>query len=89
MSQLQVLKPSEVVRILLEMGFVEARQIGSRKHFRHSKGRCTTVTCHQAWDISPPLHRQIEKDIGMTAEEFIRGQQGLVNTSMQSNAPIE
>jgi predicted RNA binding protein YcfA (HicA-like mRNA interferase family) len=74
MSQLPVLKPSEVVRILLAMGFVEVRQRGSHKQFRDSKGRCTTVPFHQARDISPPLLRQIAKDIGMSAEEFIRGQ---------------
>jgi predicted RNA binding protein YcfA (HicA-like mRNA interferase family) len=74
MSQLPVLKSSEVVRILLAMGFVEVRQRGSHKQFRDSKGRCTTVPFHQARDISPPLLRQIAKDIGMSAEEFIRGQ---------------
>jgi predicted RNA binding protein YcfA (HicA-like mRNA interferase family) len=74
MGHLPVLKPAEVVRILLSMGFVEVRQRGSHKQFRDLKGRCTTVPFHQARDISPPLLRQIAKDIGMTAEEFIRSQ---------------
>lgn len=74
MSKLPVLRPAEVVRILLEMGFVEVRQKGSHKQFRDVKGRCTTVPFHQGRDISPALLRQIAKDIGMTAEEFIRNQ---------------
>ena len=74
MSQLPVLKPSDVVRILLGLGFVEVRQRGSHKQFRDLKGRCTTVPFHQARDISPPLLRQIAKDIGMSAEDFIRSQ---------------
>ncbi len=74
MGQLPVLTTAEVVRILLSKGFVEVRQRGSHKQFRDMKGRCTTVPFHQARDISPPLLRQIAKDIGMTAEEFIRSQ---------------
>jgi len=72
MSKLPVLKPAEVVRILLDMRFVEVRQRGSHKQFRDLEGRCTTVPFHQGRDISPSLLRQIAKDIGMTAEEFIR-----------------
>ncbi len=72
MSKLPVLKPAEVVRILLEMGFVEVRQKGSHKQVRDLQGRCTTVPFHQGRDISPSLLRQIAKDIGMTAEELIR-----------------
>lgn len=53
------------------MGFVELRQRGSHKQFRDALGRCTTVPFHQSRDISPPLLRQIAKDIGMTAEDFI------------------
>ena len=74
MSKLPVLKPAEVVRILLEMGFVEVRQKGSHKQFRDLQGRCTTVPFHQGRGISPSLLRQIAKDIGTTAEELIRNQ---------------
>ena len=74
MSQLPVLKPSEVVWIRLGMGFVEVRQTGSHKQIRDSEGRCTTVPFHQVRHISPALLRQIAKDSGMTTEEFIRHQ---------------
>ena len=71
MSSLPVLKPREVVRILENIGFVEVRQRGSHRQYRHADGRGTTVPFHTGRDIAPPLLRQIAKDIGMTAQEFI------------------
>jgi predicted RNA binding protein YcfA (HicA-like mRNA interferase family) len=66
-----VLKPAEKVKILLAMGFVEVRPRGSHKQFRDALDRCTTLPFHQSRVISPPLLRQIAKDVGMTAEDFI------------------
>ena len=71
MSNLPVLKPREVIQILENLGFVEVRQRGSHRQFRHADGRGTTVPFHAGRDIAPPLLRQIAKDIGMTAQEFI------------------
>ena len=71
MSNLPVLKPREVIRILENLGFVEVRQRGSHCQFRHADGRGTTVPFHAGRDIAPPLLRQIAKDIGMNAQEFI------------------
>ncbi|MDD5139260.1 MAG: type II toxin-antitoxin system HicA family toxin [Verrucomicrobiales bacterium] len=71
MSNLPVLKPREVVRILETFDFVEVRQRGSHRQFRHADGRGTTVPFHAGRDIAPPLLRQIAKDIGMNAQEFI------------------
>jgi predicted RNA binding protein YcfA (HicA-like mRNA interferase family) len=67
-----VLKPLEVVAILGALGFAEVRQRGSHKQFRHADGRCTTVPFHKGRDISPRLLRQIARDVGLTAEEFVR-----------------
>jgi predicted RNA binding protein YcfA (HicA-like mRNA interferase family) len=53
------------------LGFIEVRQRGSHKQFRHQDGRATTVPFHSGRDISPVLLRKIARDIGMTAEEFI------------------
>ena len=71
MGNLPVLKPTEVVAILQKLGFVELRQRGSHKQYRHADGRCTTVPFHKGRDISPILLRQIAKDIGLTAEELV------------------
>jgi len=71
MSNIPVLKPSEVIRILENLGFIEVRQKGSHKQFRHDDGRCTTVPFHKGRDISPTLLRQIAKDIGLTVEDML------------------
>jgi len=73
MSKLPVLKAREVARLLETLGFVEVRQRGSHKQYRHRDGRSTTVPLHSGRDISPVLLRRIAKDIGMSADDFIRG----------------
>jgi predicted RNA binding protein YcfA (HicA-like mRNA interferase family) len=72
MGKYPVLKPREVVAILERLGFVEARQRGSHKQYRHPNGRSTTVPFHSGRDISPILLRQIAKDIGLTVEELLQ-----------------
>lgn len=57
--------------ILKSLGFVEVRRRGSHRQYRHADGRFTTVPVHKGRDISPILLRQIAKDIGMTAAEFV------------------
>jgi predicted RNA binding protein YcfA (HicA-like mRNA interferase family) len=71
MGNIPVLKPQEVVRILESLGFIEVRQKGSHKQFRHPDGRATTVPFHKGRDISPRLLRQIATDINLTVEEFL------------------
>ncbi len=57
--------------MLTALGFVEVRQRGSHKQFRHADGRGTTVPDHGSREISPVLVRQIAKDIGLSVDEFI------------------
>jgi predicted RNA binding protein YcfA (HicA-like mRNA interferase family) len=71
MSNIPVLKPQEVVRILENLRFIEVRQKGSHKQFRHEDGRATTVPFHKGRDISPRLLRQIASDINLTVEELL------------------
>lgn len=71
MGSIPVLKPSQVAEILRKLGFELVRQRGSHQQFRDARGRCTTVPFHKGRDISPPLLRQIAKDIGMPLEDFI------------------
>jgi len=72
MDKYPVLKPHEVAAILEKLGFVEVRQRGSHKQYRHPDSRCTTVPFHKGQDISPILLRQIAKDIGLTVEELLK-----------------
>lgn len=71
MGSIPVLKPREVVALLKVHGFVEVRQRGSHKQFRHADGRVTTVPFHAGRDISPTLLRRIASDIRMTVDEFL------------------
>lgn len=71
MASPPVLKPREVVAILERLGFVEVRQRGSHKQFRHSDGRVTSVPFHAGRDISPTLLRQIAKDVGLSVQGLL------------------
>lgn len=68
--KIPVLKPQEIVRLLEAKGFVEVRQRGSHKQFRHPDERATTVPYHAGRDVAPVLLKQIIKDVEMTPEEF-------------------
>jgi predicted RNA binding protein YcfA (HicA-like mRNA interferase family) len=72
MPGIPVLKPREVIAILNALRFVEVRQRGSHKQFRHPDGRATTVPFHAGRDISPILLRQIAKDIGLTVDDLLK-----------------
>lgn len=72
MPGVPVLKSREVIAILAALGFVEVRQRGSHKQFRHADGRATTVPVHAGRDISPILLRQIAKGIGLTVDELLK-----------------
>ena len=56
-SKPPVLTAKQVIAILENLGFVEVRQQGAHKQFRHSDGRATTVPVHGGRDISPILLR--------------------------------
>jgi predicted RNA binding protein YcfA (HicA-like mRNA interferase family) len=71
MSSVPVLKPREVIARLQRLGFVEVRQRGSHKQFRHADGRVTTVPMHAGRDIAPSLLRQICRDINVEIDAFI------------------
>lgn len=73
MGDVPVLKPREVAGILERLGFVEVRQRGSHRQYRHADGRATTVPFHPGRDISPTLLRVIARDIGMDVRDFVRG----------------
>jgi predicted RNA binding protein YcfA (HicA-like mRNA interferase family) len=66
-----VLPAREVIRLLEGLGFVEVRQRGSHKQFRHADGRATTVPVHRGRDISPSLLRKIARDIGLSVEVLL------------------
>ncbi len=72
MGSYPVLKAREVAALMEKLGFVEVRQRGSHRQYRHPDGRSTTVPFHSGRDISPILLRQIAKDIGVTVDELLK-----------------
>lgn len=72
MGKIPILKPREVASILHKLGFIEVRQRGSHKQYRHADGRCTTLPFHPGRDISPILLRKISKDINLAVEELLK-----------------
>jgi predicted RNA binding protein YcfA (HicA-like mRNA interferase family) len=72
-GKVPVLKPREVLALLVGLGFVQVRQRGSHIQLRHPDGRCTTVPMHAGRDISPTLLRQIAKDIDVPVERLVAG----------------
>ena len=71
MGRIPPLRPRIVIAILLGLGFVEVRQRGSHKQFRHADGRATTVPDHGSREIAPALLRVIARGIGMSVEDFV------------------
>jgi len=72
MGNIPVLKPTEVTSILNRFGFIEIRQKGSHKQFRHLDGRATTVSYHPGCDISPIILRKIAKDIKLSVLDLLK-----------------
>lgn len=68
-----ILKPHEVIRHLLRHGFVEMRQRGSHRQFRHLDGRATTIAFHKGKDIKPAMLKAIAKEIGLTVDQLLNG----------------
>jgi len=69
---LSSLKPMEVIGVLQKLGFIEMRQSGSHKIFRHSENkRIIPVPIHGHRDIKKGTLHSIIKQSGVTRDEFI------------------
>ena len=64
MGLIPALKPREVAALLEAHGFVEIRQRGSHRQYRHPDGRGTTIPFHAGRDISPTLLRKMHGTSG-------------------------
>ncbi len=71
MPSVPPLEPHQVIAALTRLGFIEVRQRGSHKQFRHADGRGTTVAVHQGRDIAPTLVRKIARDIKVEIDDFL------------------
>ena len=71
MSRLHPVRSREVVRFLESLGFVQARQKGSHKFFRHADGRTATVPDHKGEDLGRGILAKILRDAGVKPAEFL------------------
>lgn len=55
MTQMPILGPRKVIKILRKLGFVKIRQEGSHIFFKHPDGRTTVVPYHAGKDIGRGL----------------------------------
>ena len=68
----RMLKVGDLVRILEQLGFRKARQVGSHAFYTHPDGRVTTVSIHPGEDIGRGLLRKILRDIELPPEDFLK-----------------
>jgi predicted RNA binding protein YcfA (HicA-like mRNA interferase family) len=71
LSRLHPVRSREVVRFLESLGFVQVRQKGSHKFFRHADGRTATVPDHKGEDLGRGILAKILRDAGVKPAEFL------------------
>ena len=71
MSRLHPVRSREVVRFLESLGFIQVRQKGSHKFFRHADGRTATVPDHKGEDLGRGILAKILRDAGVKPAEFL------------------
>jgi len=73
MTKLPLLKPNQLIRILIKLGFKLIRQEGSHMFFEHPDGRTTVIPCHPGEEIRRGLlNKIIKKDIKIEKEAFLK-----------------
>lgn len=71
MTRLHPVRAREVIRFLESLGFVQVRQKGSHKFFRHPDGRTATVPDHRGEDLGRGILAKILRDAESSAQEFL------------------
>lgn len=72
MSRLHPVRAGDLIRFLESLGFVQVRQRGSHKFFRHPDGRTATVPEHRGEDLGRGILAKILRDAGATPAEFLK-----------------
>lgn len=69
MPKLIPIKPKQLIKLLLGLGFTKRDAEGSHLFFRHTDGRTTVVPVHNK-ELSRGLLRKILHDVQLTVEEY-------------------
>jgi len=70
MSRLPIISSKDMVKILKLLGFIETRQNGSHKIYKHKDGRTVIIPFHNE-DLGRGLIRQVLTEIEMSIKEYI------------------
>lgn len=70
MGKLLIVDAKQLIKVIFKLGFVETRQKGSHKFFKHQDGRTTVVPFHGEHDLGKGLLRKILHDIKMSPDQF-------------------
>ena len=70
MPRLPVTSGAQVVKALMQAGFVVIRVKGSHHAMRHPDGRNTSVPVHGSQDLPPGTLRAILRQTELTVAEF-------------------
>tara|TARA_Y100000310_G_scaffold345859_1_gene471614 strand:- start:8971 stop:9192 length:222 start_codon:yes stop_codon:yes gene_type:complete len=70
--KLPVVNSKSLIKIMKKLDFVEIRQKGSHKTFKHKDGRVLTIAVHSAPIPPGLLNRIIKQDLRLSREEFIK-----------------
>ncbi len=71
MAKLPAVKPKDVVKKLIKLGFKVTRQTGSHVRLIHPDGRATTVAMHNR-DLPKGTLRAILRQSEIIVEEFLK-----------------
>ena len=69
MSQLKIITSSRMCKLLESEGFINIRQRGSHRFYKHTDGRTTVVPMH-ATDLDRTLIHKILKDIDISIDDY-------------------
>ncbi|MFT4311972.1 MAG: type II toxin-antitoxin system HicA family toxin [Candidatus Woesearchaeota archaeon] len=70
--KLPIVSSKELCQFLKKEGFIQKRQSGSHKFFKHQDGRTTVVPYHTNKDISRGLLKAILEEIEISRNYFLR-----------------
>lgn len=69
MAKLASIRPKDLVRALVKLGFSKHHQVGSHATFKHADGRRVTIPLHNR-ELKKGLLHGILKDANVTIEEI-------------------
>lgn len=65
-----VLRPRELIRVLIQIGCIEKRQTGSHLIFEYPENHALIIVPQHPQDLKRGVLHGIIKDLNMTVEEF-------------------